>query len=71
MGFDVGIDIRYDTFDDNFYLGHDDPQYLITPYWYAQRMENLWIHCKNLDVYHFITKTGGCGLFGIKMMTLL
>ena len=64
LGFDVEIDIRYDTFDGEFYLGHDDPQYLVTPYWLAQRMENLWIHCKNIDaLYHFSTKTGGYNYF--------
>lgn len=64
MGFDVEIDIRYDPFDDQFYLGHDDPQYVVTTYWLAQRMENIWIHCKNIDaLYHFVTKTGGYNYF--------
>jgi glycerophosphoryl diester phosphodiesterase len=64
LGFDVEIDIRYDTLDGEFYLGHDDPQYLVTSYWLAQRMENLWIHCKNIDaLYHFATKTGGYNYF--------
>lgn len=64
LGFDVEVDIRYDTLDGQFYLGHDDPQYIITPYWLAQRMEKLWIHCKNIDaLYHFATKTGGYNYF--------
>jgi len=64
MGFDVEIDIRYDTIDGQFYLGHDDPQYVVTPYWLAQRMEHLWIHCKNIEaLYHFVTKTGGYNYF--------
>jgi len=64
LGFDVEVDIRYDTFDEQFYLGHDDPQYIVTPYWLAQRMEKLWIHCKNIDaLYHFATKTGGYNYF--------
>jgi glycerophosphoryl diester phosphodiesterase len=63
-GFDVEIDIRYDTLDGQFYLGHDDPQYIVSPYWLAQRMERLWIHCKNLDaLYHFVNKTGGYNYF--------
>ena len=58
-GYDVEVDVYYDTFDNNFYLGHDDPQYMVTPYWLAQRMENLWIHCKNIDaLFHFCSKTG-------------
>lgn len=63
-GFDVEIDVWYDVFESNFYLGHDDPQYIVTPYWLAKRMGNLWIHCKNIDaLYHFTTKTGGYNYF--------
>lgn len=63
-GYDVEIDIRYDTLDNNFYLGHDNPQYIVTPYWLAQRMENLWIHCKNIDALnYFVSKTGGYNYF--------
>lgn len=63
-GYDVEIDIRYDTFENNFYLGHDEPQYLVTPYWLAQRMEKLWIHCKNIDALnYFVSKTGGYNYF--------
>lgn len=64
MGFDVEIDIWYDTFDNQFYLGHDSPQYVVTPYWLAQRMDSLWIHCKNIDsLYHFASKTSGYNYF--------
>lgn len=63
-GYDVEIDICYDTFENNFYLGHDEPQYLVTPYWLAQRMEKLWIHCKNIDALnYFVSKTGGYNYF--------
>ena len=63
-GFDVEVDIWYDTFEKNFYLGHDDPQYVVTPYWLAQRMDNLWIHCKNLDaLYEFANNRGGYNYF--------
>ena len=64
QGYDVEIDIRYDAFDGKFYLGHDDPQYVVTPYWLAQHMDHLWIHCKNIDaLYHFVGKTGGYNYF--------
>jgi hypothetical protein len=64
MGFDVEIDVWYDTYENNFYLGHDEPQYVVTLYWLAQNMEKLWIHCKNIDaLYHFVTKTGGYNYF--------
>jgi hypothetical protein len=64
LGFDVEIDIRYDTIDEQFYLGHDDPQYMVTQYWLAQRMDHLWIHCKNLNaLYYFVNKTSGYNYF--------
>jgi hypothetical protein len=64
QGYDVEVDIRYDVFDCKFYLGHDDSQYIVTPYWLAQRMNNLWIHCKNIDaLYHFTNNTGGYNYF--------
>ena len=64
LGFDVEIDIRYDTLDEKLYLGHDNPQYPVTPYWLAQRMDKLWIHCKNIDsLYYFVNKTGGYNYF--------
>jgi hypothetical protein len=64
LGYDVEIDIRYDIVDDRFYLGHDDPQYVVTSYWLAKRMDKLWIHCKNIEaLYHFVSKTGGYNYF--------
>lgn len=64
MGFDVEVDIRYDRFSDNFYLGHDEPQYYVTRYWLAQRKENLWIHCKDIEaLYEFAHCTGGYNYF--------
>ena len=64
LGYDVEIDIRYDTIDNNFYLGHDDPQYFVTQYWLAQYMGNLWIHCKNISaLYYFSNNTGGYNYF--------
>jgi hypothetical protein len=63
-GFDVEIDIRYDTIDKNLYLGHDDPQYQVSWYWVASRMDNLWIHCKNIEaLYEFTHGTSGFNYF--------
>jgi hypothetical protein len=63
-GYDVEVDVRYNLFESNFYLGHDEGQYEVTPYWLAQRMDHLWIHCKNIDaLYHFCNNTGGYNYF--------
>ena len=53
-GYDVEIDIRYDTFDKKLYLGHDEPQYVTTWFWLGKYINNLWVHCKNVEaLYEF------------------
>lgn len=59
QGYDVEIDIRYDIHDEKFYLGHDDPQHLVTWYWLASNKKNLWVHCKNLDALFYFSEYGG------------
>ena len=56
-GYTVEIDVRYRGGD--FYLGHDNSDYLIGLCWLKERKEQLIIHCKNLkalfllkDEYH-------------------
>jgi hypothetical protein len=46
-GYDVEIDIWY--VDGTLYLGHDEPQYGISFDWLFERIESLWIHCKNRE----------------------
>jgi len=41
MGFDVEIDIRYDIKTSTLWLGHDEPQYMITWWWLAGKSSNL------------------------------
>jgi hypothetical protein len=47
MGFDVEIDIWY--VNKKWYLGHDEPQYLINFEWILNKKNNLWIHCKDVN----------------------
>jgi hypothetical protein len=49
LGYDVEIDIRY--IDNNWYLGHDAPQYIIKTDWLIKYSNKLWIHCKNLQAF--------------------
>ena len=48
LGYDVEIDVRY--INDNFWLGHDEPEYKIELEWLLEREDSLWIHCKNFEV---------------------
>jgi hypothetical protein len=58
-GYDVEIDLRYNKLTDTFWLGHDEPQYKVTPFWLAQRMENLWVHCKDIETLHELSSNRG------------
>lgn len=44
-GYDVEIDVW--VIGNDFYLGHDEPQYKTTQEWLNRRYDKLWIHCKN------------------------
>jgi hypothetical protein len=64
QGFDVEIDLRYDTLNKKLYLGHDEPQYPTTWFWVGQYIDNLWIHCKNVEaLYEFSHTTSGFNYF--------
>ena len=54
MGYDVEIDIW--MIDDNFFLGHDNPQYKIDIDWLINNSNKLWVHCKNIESLFFLKK---------------
>lgn len=45
--FDVEVDVWYK--DETLWLGHDKPQYDIDFRWFRDRINKLWIHCKNIE----------------------
>ena len=53
-GYDVEIDVWYK--DDRLWLGHDEPQFEISYEWIADRLERLWIHCKNVEAVEFFAQ---------------
>ncbi len=53
-GYNVEIDLR-GSIDNRLYLGHDMPQYEITPDWLFERSEYLWIHTKDIMSLHSLT----------------
>jgi len=50
-GFDVEIDVWY--VNNQIYLGHDKPEYGINFRWLRDRLNKLWIHCKNIEAVLF------------------
>jgi hypothetical protein len=51
QGYNVEIDVW--KIDDMFFLGHDNPTYQVDIKWFIDRIEKLWIHCKNIDALLF------------------
>jgi hypothetical protein len=59
LGFDVEVDVWY--IDGEWWLGHDDAQYLIDLDWIDRRVDKLWIHCKNIQaVEYFFENENEC-----------
>jgi len=56
-GYDVEVDLWLK--ENTFFLGHDEPQYLIDLEWITSRKKNLWLHCKNLNCFTFLTTYTG------------
>jgi len=54
-GFDVEIDMWW--VDGRTYLGHDEPQFEVDDKWLTERMNNLWVHCKNVELLNWIRST--------------
>ena len=53
QGYDVEVDIW--MLEGSLYLGHDEPQYGITQHWLNQRVDKLWIHCKNIEAVEWFS----------------
>lgn len=51
LGFHVEIDIH--VINNNIYLGHDYPKYLIDIKFLKQYKKFLWIHCKNFEALNY------------------
>jgi len=51
-GYDVEVDIWYK--DDTLWLGHDMSDYSVDLLWFVNRIDKLWIHCKNVEAVNFL-----------------
>lgn len=54
-GYDVEIDLW--VINDMLYLGHDKPQYGITWEYFKDKVDKVWIHCKNIEALYFVRET--------------
>ncbi len=55
LGYEVEIDIWW--VNGKTYLGHDKPQYEINNKWLEERIDKLWVHCKNVELLNWIRNT--------------
>jgi hypothetical protein len=55
LGYDVEIDLWF--IDGKTYLGHDEPQYEIDDDWLGERIDKIWVHCKNIESLNWIRTT--------------
>ena len=51
-GYDCEIDLR--VISSELWLGHDEPQYKITKEFLEEKIDNLWIHAKNLKALSWL-----------------
>lgn len=51
----VEVDLR--IIENNFWLGHDTPDYLVSKNWIMDRKDNLVIHSKNIDTCNFLAQS--------------
>jgi hypothetical protein len=54
FGFDVEVDVWY--VQNDLWLGHDKPQFKTNFDWFKDRIDKLWVHCKNKDSLIFFRK---------------
>ena len=63
LGYDVEVDI-WGSFATKLFLGHDEPQFQVTPDWIFKRGKKLWLHAKNIQAFHsFAHQTTGLQAF--------
>lgn len=52
-GFEVEIDVWCEN--GVLFLGHDNPQYMVNFNWFHDRVNKIWIHCKNIEAVEFFS----------------
>lgn len=57
LGYDVEIDLW--SIEGVLLLGHDKPQYGISQQWLNERVNKIWIHCKNIEAMEWMDSITG------------
>lgn len=55
-GYDVEVDVWYK--DEFLWLGHDKPEHKIDVNFILDRINNLWVHCKNIESLIYFKNCG-------------
>ncbi len=55
-GFDCEIDLR--LLGNDWYMGHDRPEYKIDFKWIDERRSKLWCHAKNIEALYLLSEMG-------------
>jgi len=61
LGYEVEVDVW--MVEGVLLLGHDEPQYGVTQSWLNDRVDKLWIHCKNIEAMEWFNAIGGFNFF--------
>jgi hypothetical protein len=54
QSYDVEVDLWF--YDNVIWLGHDLPVYAVNQKWLDDRVDYLWLHCKNVEFIDYISK---------------
>lgn len=55
-GYDVELDVWF--VNNVLYLGHDTPDYDVDFEWFKDRIDKIWIHCKNVEAVLYFKECG-------------
>lgn len=55
--FDCEVDLRFNSIENRFYLGHDLEQYSVNMEWLIKNKDKIWVHCKDFDTLNYLSNT--------------
>ena len=61
QGFDAEVDLR--IIKGKYFLGHDNPEHLVSLDWLDKRKKKLWIHTKNFNAFEALLELNNNFIF--------